>query len=328
MQTPSAPPLSSANPHTGLLDRASRHSRSNKITTLARAGIALWLGACVCACEGLAADSSQWGGTAAKNMVSMETHLPETFVPGEGANGQIDLATTKNVKWVARTGAFSCATPTIAGGKVFIGGMIDRQGVLKCFDEATGKLLWQWTQRCRTDLKADAMNFRSFPKMLGVCSTPAVDGDRVYFVDQNCVVNCLDVNGQAPAAGGGVGEAKALWSFDMFADPAVGARPSDACNGSPLIDGPFLYVTTSNGVDRIISVPIAEDAARRCMAPKAPTLIVLDASGSMSERIKGETKMDIAKRAIRELVASLPDDARDAVIPMLSHEGNAIRRIS
>lgn len=37
------------------------------------------------------------------------------------------------------------------------------------------------------------------------------------------------------------------------------------------------------------------------------TIIVLDASGSMDERIKGESKMSIAKRAVRELVESLPD---------------------
>lgn len=48
-----------------------------------------------------------------------------------------------------------------------------------------------------------------------------------------------------------------------------------------------------------ISAAAAADAAR--------TIIVLDASGSMRERIKGETKMDIAKRAVRELVESLPD---------------------
>jgi len=248
----------------------------NKHTNKHRAAIVLWLGWLVGFFNVVAADSPQWGGSPSKNMVSTENKLAETFVPGEGTDGEINLATTKNVKWVVRTGAFSCATPTIAGGKVFIGGMIDRQGVLKCFDEATGKLLWQWTKRCRTDLKEDAMNFRSFPKALGVCSTPAVDGDRLYFVDQNCVVTCLDVSGQAPSAGGGVGEAKELWTFDMYADPAVGSRPSDACNGSPLIDGPFLYVTTSSGVDRIITVPIAEDAARRCSAPNAPTLIVLD----------------------------------------------------
>ncbi|MCX6928989.1 MAG: PQQ-binding-like beta-propeller repeat protein, partial [Verrucomicrobia bacterium] len=140
----------------------------------------------------------------------------------------------------------------------------------------TGKLLWQWIKPCRSDLLADAMNFRSFPKSLGICSTPAVDGDLLYFVDQNCVVQCFDLRGQPPAAGAEVGEAKVIWSFDMYADKVVGSRPSDACNGSPLIDGDLLYVTTSNGVDRIIEVPIAEDAARRCFAPNAPTLIVLD----------------------------------------------------
>lgn len=40
------------------------------------------------------------------------------------------------------------------------------------------------------------------------------------------------------------------------------------------------------------------------------TLIVLDASGSMRERIKGESKMDIAKRAVRELVEGLPAAAQ------------------
>jgi len=225
-----------------------------------------------------AGDWPQWGGTASRNMVSWETNLPETFVPGEkqSQGGGIDLATTKNVKWAARIGDFSCGTPTVAGGKVLVGGMIARQGVLKCFDEATGKLLWQWMKPCRSDLKEDAMNFRQFPKSLGVCSTPAVEGDRLYFVDQNCVVQCLDLGGEAPAAGAEVGQAKVVWSFDMYADKAVGSRPSDACNGSPLIDGNLLYVTTANGVDRIVERPIAEDGARRCMAPEAPTLIVLD----------------------------------------------------
>ncbi|MCD6392190.1 MAG: PQQ-binding-like beta-propeller repeat protein, partial [Planctomycetes bacterium] len=225
-----------------------------------------------------AADWPQWGGTASRNMVSAEKNLPETFVPGQkGTQGEgILLATTRNVKWAVRTGDFSCGTPTVAGGKVFIGGMVKRQGVMNCFDEATGRLLWQWITPCRSDLKADAMNFRHFPKSLGVCSTPVVDGDRLYFVDQNCVVVCLSIHGQTPAPGTHLGQARVIWTFDMYADKAVGSRPSDACNGSPLIDGDMLYVTTSNGVDRIVKVPIKEDAARRCFAPDAPTLIVLD----------------------------------------------------
>jgi len=222
-------------------------------------------------------DWPQWGGSEAKNMASPEKNLPSTFVPGKKStrgNG-FEPATTRNVRWAAPIGDFSCGTPAVAGGKLFIGGMIDEQGVLKCFDEATGRLLWQWIKPCRTDLQADAMNFRHFPKSLGVCSTPAVDGERLYFVDQNCVVECLDVHGQPPAAGADVGKAKVIWTFDMYADKAVGSRPSDACNGSPLVDGDVLYVTSSNGVDRIITVPIEKDAARRCFAPNAPTLIAL-----------------------------------------------------
>jgi len=51
-------------------------------------------------------------------------------------------------------------------------------------------------------------------------------------------------------------------------------------------------------------------AAATGPAASAPTIIILDASGSMRERIKGEAKIDIAKRAVRELVGGLPADAR------------------
>ena len=221
-------------------------------------------------------DWPQWGGTASKNMVSAEKGLPQTFRRSEQAAPKDDESQPDNARWRVRVGDFTCGTPVVAAGRVFLGGMIDTEGVLNCYDEATGKLLWQWRKPCRDDLQADAMNFRLFPKRLGVCSTPAVDGDRLYFVDQNCVVQCLDVHGRPPDAGAAAGQAQVLWSFDMYADPAVACRPSDACNGSPLIDGDLLYVTTSNGVDRIITVPIEEDAGRRCMAPNAPTLIVLD----------------------------------------------------
>lgn len=47
----------------------------------------------------------------------------------------------------------------------------------------------------------------------------------------------------------------------------------------------------------------------RVSADSAPSLIVFDASGSMKERIGGELKIDIAKRAVAELVATLPDDS-------------------
>ena len=225
-----------------------------------------------------AGDWPQWGGTPSKNMASPEKGLPDTFAPGKKRTlgGGIDVATAHNVKWAVRIGDFACGTPTVAEGKVFIGGMVEGRGILNCLDEATGKMLWQWRGSCRSDLKADAMNFRHFPKSLGVCSTPAVDGDRLYFVDHNCVVECLDVHGQPSKAVSEAGKARVIWTFDMYADKAVGSRPSDACNGSPLIDGDVLYVTTSNGVDRIVERPIEEDGVRKCMAPNAPSLIALD----------------------------------------------------
>ena len=70
----------------------------------------------------LGSDWPQWGGSASKNMVSPENHLPETFVPGEKkTQGEgIDLATTQNVKWAARIGDFACGTPTVARGKARI----------------------------------------------------------------------------------------------------------------------------------------------------------------------------------------------------------------
>ena len=52
------------------------------------------------------ADWPQWGGQDARNQVSPEAGLPDTFEPGKKRpdGSGIDLATTKNVKWVARLG--------------------------------------------------------------------------------------------------------------------------------------------------------------------------------------------------------------------------------
>ena len=65
-------------------------------------------------------------------------------------------------------------------------------------------------------------------------------------------------------------------------------------------------------------------STRAAPAPAAATLIILDASSSMTERIKGqtETKMDIAKRAVRELVEGLPDHARVGLVVYGHREQN------
>ena len=211
-----------------------------------------------------AADWPCWGGTDGRNMVASETGLPDSFVPGQKdpLGTGIKLSTTKNVKWVARLGSTTCSTPAVARGRVFIGTASDGQGMLLCLDEATGRRPWQWSAPVR---KVPAMIegrkfwFHRFPGTLGVCSSPAVDADRVYFVTHRLEVLCLDFQGRT------------VWTRDMW---DMGVRPSDACNGSVLVAGDLLYVCTSNGVDRDADAK-KRDEHRRPPAPLDPSLIVL-----------------------------------------------------
>jgi len=72
--------------------------------------------------------------------------------------------------------------------------------------------------------------------------------------------------------------------------------------------------TTLTALLTLFCLPLLAAADKPASVPATPppaaTLIVLDASGSMKELIGGESKMDIAKRAVSELVAGLPDEVR------------------
>jgi outer membrane protein assembly factor BamB len=209
------------------------------------------------------ADWPQWGGRDERNMASDERGLPEWFEPGtKKTDGSgVDLATTRNVKWVARLGGQSCSSPAVSGGKVFIGtnaSPLDDPrhpaatgGVLKCFDEATGRLLWNFFVP-RVESGGQRLAFDDMD--LGICSSPTVEGDRVYLVTNRCEAVCLDTAGRLK------------WRFDMFSKLPV--YPHDAANCSILVHGDLLYVCTSNGVTRghDKTVPL----------PLAPSLIVLD----------------------------------------------------
>jgi len=225
-----------------------------------------------------ARDWPQWCGTAGKNMVSDEKGLPDSFAPGEKdpQGGGILLSTTKNVKWVTQIGDTTYGSPTVTGGRVFIGTSASKRAFFKCLDAKTGKLLWQYAAPHRpvpTTIDGDwRFMFGRITPGLGICSTPAVDGGRVYFVNHRCEMLCLDANGGAKADSDDASSARVVWSFDMW--DAAGVRPSDACNGSPLIDGDLVYVCTSNGVDRDVRVAYADD--RKTPAPNAPNLIVLE----------------------------------------------------
>lgn len=236
-----------------------------------------------------AEDQPQWGVRDSRNMVSAERGLPSTFDAGQRdrATGTIDLATTKQVKWVARLGDATYGTPVIAGGRVFVGTnngaprdprLTGDRGVLMCFDEATGRFLWQLNLPKLEGIKwADWAN-------IGITSPPTVDGDRVYLVSNRGEVMCLDADGQADGNDGPlvdegrlmVGEgqpplavtpqdADILWLFDM--PRTLHAEPHNATTCSVLVQGDRLYVGTSNGV---------EWTHMHVVHPEAPSVIVLD----------------------------------------------------
>ena len=269
----------------------------------AAAAVALIAGLSACA---FAQDWTQWGGSQGRNMATPASPLPRAFEPGSQRTNP-PQPPSKNVAWVARLGSETYGNPTVADGRVFVGTnnaspRSDRhegdRGILLCLRESDGQLLWQLV----VPKIPSAGQFNGDYPSLGICSSPTVDGDRVYVVTNRCEVLCLDVAGLANGNDGEFQEEAAfqtppkahriveegdrlaiergaadapialeptgpdiLWSFDMIEQ--VGSWPQDGSSCSVLIHGDWLYVGTSNGVDK---------SHKHIPSPQAPSLIVLD----------------------------------------------------
>ena len=197
-------------------------------------------------------DWPMWGGTPDRNMVSNMKGIPTTW----------DVKTKKNVKWVAELGSQSYGNPVVAGGMVFVGtnneGMKDPavkgdKGILMAFRESDGQFQWQDANDKLPSGRANDWPFQ------GVCSSPLVEGDRLYYVTNRCELRCLDIHGD------GNKHAKMLWKFDMMEE--VGSMPHNMSNSSPVSFGDLLYVSTSNGQDEShVHIP----------SPRAPAVIAVN----------------------------------------------------
>jgi outer membrane protein assembly factor BamB len=243
-----------------------------------------------------AGDQPQWGQAWSRNQVSAERPLAASFDPVSGTN----------IKWSAELGTETHSSPVISGGRVFIGTnnghpRDSRQegdrGVLMCFDEATGRFLWQLAVPKRIeDIYFD------WPTS-GISSPATVEGDRVYLVSNRGEALCLDARGMAngndgpykmegahmdpklvwlaasnaplpaaeqklcdsPSFQPGPQDADILWLFEM--STGAGIWSHDAAHSSILIHGNYLYLNTGTGVD---------NTHKKIRAPDAPSLIVLD----------------------------------------------------
>jgi len=253
-----------------------------------------------------AGDWPQWGRTGQRNMVSFERGFPADFVPGRKKPnaGGIDMATTKNVLWAVRLGTQTYGNPTVAGKRLFVGTDDEplsrskrlkrtRGGMVQCFDARTGELLWRFVVPRRKDLPEGAHFTHQW---LGICSSPTVEGDRLYVVTSAAEVVCLDVHGLADGNDGpftneaqyaapcsrrhfelGPKDADIIWIFDLI--DQAGVCPHDAASNSILIHGDFLYLGTSNGVD---------EPHAKVVHPDAPALVVLEKHTGKLVAVDGE----------------------------------------
>ncbi|MBM3767712.1 MAG: pyrrolo-quinoline quinone, partial [Acidobacteria bacterium] len=137
-----------------------------------------------------AKDWPMWGGTMDRNMVSNMKGVPDKW----------DYAKKENVKWVSKLGSQSYGNPVVANGVVLVGtnneGLRDPKqggdrGVLIAFRESDGEFLWQITHE-----KLAAGRVNDWPYQ-GVCSSPLVEGDIVYYVSSRGEVIAADLKGMA-----------------------------------------------------------------------------------------------------------------------------------
>jgi outer membrane protein assembly factor BamB len=214
-----------------------------------------------------AQDWPMWGGTAERNMASAVTGLPESW----------DVKTGTNIKWKAQIGSTSNGNPVVAGGKIFLGtnngnprnpDIAGDRGVLMCFREPDGQFLWQAV----TD-KLEAGAESDWPEE-GVCSSPAVDGKRVYYISNRGELVCLDTEGFMDGKNDGPfqdevhrgpTDADVVWKLDMRRE--LGVSQLFMASSSPLVFEDLVFVGTSNGRD---------SSGETVPAPKAPSFIAVN----------------------------------------------------
>lgn len=202
-----------------------------------------------------------WGGSTDRNMVSGERNIPAHW----------DVKTGKNIKWKAALGSQTYGNAVVVKGKIFVGtnngakyrpNIKGDKGVILCFEEKTGKVLWQATHD-----KLPTGRVNDWPEQ-GICSSPWVDGDRLYYVSNRCELVCADVNGMLDGNDGPYKDEKYaesmdgdfIWIYDMIEE--LGAFPHNLATSSPVGAGDLVFLLTSNGVDEgHLDIPMVDAPA-------------------------------------------------------------------
>jgi outer membrane protein assembly factor BamB len=213
----------------------------------------------------VAQDWPMWGGNAQRNMSAAVAGLPATW----------NIKTGEHIKWKVDIGTTSYGNPVIADGKIFLGTNNENpknpqitgdKGILMCLRESDGKFLWQAV----TDKLESAFDWAE----QGVCSSPAVEGKRLYYVTNRGELVCLDTEGFMDGKNDGPfkeetltgpTDADIIWKLDMMKE--LGIVQHNMANSSPAISGDLVFVETSNAQD---------ENHEKVPAPKAPSFIAVD----------------------------------------------------
>lgn len=164
----------------------------------------------------LADDWPQWRGPN-RDGAWAEAEVLETF-PAQG------LA----VRWRAPVG-FGWSSPVVADGRVFVTDARAEKPAAQervlCFDDATGTPLWS---------HAHDMTFPDWAFVPGQeprpAATPLVEGGRLYNIDGNGAVHCLDV-----------GTGRPIWDRRLDQQHQIETLK---CRASPLVEGDLLILHT------------------------------------------------------------------------------------
>ncbi len=173
---------------------------------------------------------------------------------------------SKNVRWKAELGVNTFGTPVVADGLVWIGTTykdpdVKRAGLLKCFRERDGELLYEY----ESTMHEDAVDSWTGAPWIGISSTPLVEGDRLWLTSLGAELVCLDI---APLKRGG-GEPIVVWKRDMRKEWGVypwACIMGPGFMGNVAVHEHLLYAITGNGCSYDGPPP----------APEAPSLVCLD----------------------------------------------------
>ncbi len=208
-------------------------------------------------------DHNQWARSSLRNNVTDAKNIATEWEVGEfdDTSGKWKKETAKNIKWGVPLGSQTYGNAIVANGKVFVGtnngaAYLKRYpaevdlGVLLAFDEKDGKFLWQDSSE-----KLHTGRVHDWP-LMGICASPLVEGDRLWYVSSRGEVKCLDTEGFHDDENDGPvkdeqftdkDEADVIWNFNMMKE--LGVSQHNMANCSVTTAGDFLFVNTSNGVD-------------------------------------------------------------------------------